>query len=281
MQASLKLVRNVSQILPKRFCSASSSKLINLTVDDKSGYATMELNRPPVNSLNLELLQSISEGLDQLNENRTRGLILTSTSDKVFCAGLDIMEMYKPDLERAGNFWRTLQDVWLKLYGSSFPTAAAINGHSPAGGCLLSLCCEYRVMLNNFTIGLNETRLGIIAPTWFQASMLNVLSRRETELALTLGKMFTTDEAFKKGLVDECANSKDEAIQKCVGFLDQFRKISPEARSITKQALRANDIKALDENRDQDVQLFLFTIQQKKVQKGLEMYLESLKKKSS
>lgn len=37
------------------------------------------------------------------------------------------MEMYKPDLKRAELFWTTLQDVWLKLFGSNFITAAAIN----------------------------------------------------------------------------------------------------------------------------------------------------------
>ena len=36
------------------------------------------------------------------------------------------------------------------------------------GGCLLAMSCEYRVMLPKFTIGLNETQLGIVAPTWFQ-----------------------------------------------------------------------------------------------------------------
>lgn len=105
--------------------------------------------------------------------------------------------MYKPDETRLREFWTTLQDVWLKLYGSSFPTAAAINGHSPAGGCLLSMCCEYRVMLPKFTIGLNETQLGIVAPSWFQASMKNILPPRVTEMALTLGTMFTTEEALK------------------------------------------------------------------------------------
>ncbi|XP_063702382.1 enoyl-CoA delta isomerase 1, mitochondrial-like [Culicoides brevitarsis] len=279
MQSSLKLIRAV-QLLPKRLYGSSSGSLVNLTVDDKTGYATMELNRPPVNSLNLELLQSIDKSLDQLNENRTRGLILTSSSSSVFSAGLDIMEMYKPNVERAGQFWRTLQDVWMKLFGATYPTAAAINGHSPAGGCLLAMCCEYRVMLPKFTIGLNETRLGIVAPTWFQATMLNVLSRKEAERALTLGTMFTTEEALKNGLVDETAASKQEAIEKCVAFLDQFKKVSGEARAITKQALRAEPIRVLDENRDQDVDLFLFTIQQKKVQKGLEAYLEALKKKS-
>jgi 3,2-trans-enoyl-CoA isomerase len=83
------------------------------------------------------------------------------------------MEMYKPKEERLRQFWTALQDVWLKLYGSSFPTAAAITGHSPAGGCLLALSCEYRVMLPNFTIGLNETKLGIVAPSWFMARFNN------------------------------------------------------------------------------------------------------------
>lgn len=118
------------------------------------------------------------------------------SSNTVFSAGLDIMEMFKPDETRLREFWTTLQDVWLKLYGSSFPTAAAINGHSPAGGCLLSMCCEYRVMLPKFTIGLNETQLGIVAPSWFQATMKNILPPRTTEMALTLGTMFTTEEAL-------------------------------------------------------------------------------------
>lgn len=111
-------------------------------------------------------------------------MFFLKSSPTVFSSGLDIFEMYKPDPKRARDFWRTLQDCWLKLYGSPFPTAAAINGHAPAGGCLFSISCEYRVMLPNFTIGLNETKLGIVAPTWFQASMRNTISLRDA------GKLF-------------------------------------------------------------------------------------------
>ena len=59
--------------------------------------------------------------------------------------------------------------MWIQLYSYKLPAAAAITGHSPAGGCLLSLCCDYRVMQGpKFTIGLNETLLGIVAPFWFK-----------------------------------------------------------------------------------------------------------------
>ncbi|XP_058449512.1 enoyl-CoA delta isomerase 1, mitochondrial-like [Malaya genurostris] len=264
-----------------RSFSNAPDKLVVAEVDDKTGYATVTLNRPPVNSLNLELLTAISETLDDLQNNKSRGVILTSSSKTVFSAGLDIMEMYKPKPERLKAFWSTLQDVWFKLYGSPYPTVAAINGHAPAGGCLLSLCCEYRIMCPNYTIGLNETQLGIVAPSWFQAAMRNTISRRDAELALTLGTLFSTDEALKVGLIDEIASNKEEALAKAVGFLDRFKKVSAQARSMTKQALRSKDIMELEDNRSQDIDLFVYAVTQPKVQQSLELYLAALKKKSA
>ncbi|XP_062551345.1 enoyl-CoA delta isomerase 1, mitochondrial-like [Armigeres subalbatus] len=280
LQSVVRSVTRLSVAGSRSYCNASD-KLVLTEVNDKTGYATVTLNRPPVNSLNLELLTAISAALDDLLNNKSRGMILTSSSKSVFSAGLDIMEMYKPKQERMKEFWTTLQDVWFKLYGSPFPTVAAINGHSPAGGCLLAMCCEYRIMLPNFSIGLNETQLGIVAPTWFQATMRNTLSRRDAELALTLGTLFNTEEALKVGMIDEIAANKEEAIAKATGFLDRFKKISPQARSMTKQALRSKDIMELEDNRSQDVDLFCFAVSQPKVQKGLEIYLESLKKKAA
>lgn len=134
-------------------------------------------------------------------------------------------------------------------------------------------------MLPNFTIGLNETQLGILPPSWFQASMRNVLSTRHAESALTLGTMFTTDEAHKIGLIDEIATDKADALARCETFLSKFAKISPQARAMTKQIFRGKELVALEKNREEDVQWFLASCSDPKVQKGLELYLESMKKK--
>lgn len=59
------------------------------------------------------------------------------------------------------------------------------------------MSCEYRVMVEGkYTIGLNETALGIVAPTWFQNTMKNTISPRKAEMALTLGTLFPVDEAL-------------------------------------------------------------------------------------
>lgn len=81
------------------------------------------------------------------------------------------------------------------------------------------------------------------------------------------------------GLIDEIAIDKVEAIEKCDNFLMQFKKVSPMARAITKQSFRKKDLEELENTRDQDLQLFLFAISQPAVQKGLEAYIQSLKKK--
>ncbi|XP_037974559.2 enoyl-CoA delta isomerase 1, mitochondrial [Plutella xylostella] len=263
-----------------RQMSASAGPLVDVAVDN-AGVATVTMQRLPVNSLNLDLLTEMNKTLDDLAKNKTRGMILTSASPTVFSAGLDIMEMYNPDFKRAETFWNTLQDVWLKLFGSGYPTAAAINGHAPAGGCLLALSCEYRVMATGkFTIGLNETALGIVAPTWFIDSMCNTISSREAEFALTTGRMFSVDEALKTGLIDETAADKAGTIEKCRGFIKKFERISPMARAATKQKIREIPLRKLMQNRQKDTEEFLNYLKNPMVQKGLEMYIASLKQKA-
>ncbi|XP_032520654.2 enoyl-CoA delta isomerase 1, mitochondrial-like [Danaus plexippus] len=266
--------------LPQTRALSTQGPLVDLKVDN-AGVAVMTLQRPPVNSLNLDLLKEMSKSLDEIAKNKSKAMILTSASPKVFSAGLDIMEMYKPDLKRVEEFWTTLQEVWFKLFGSNFITAAAINGHAPAGGCLLAMCCEYRVMTGgNFSIGLNETALGIVAPNWFMDTMTNTIPVREAEYALTTARMFNVEEALKVGLIDEVATDKDDAIAKCKGFIGKFDRIPALARSITKLKMRQAAIKRLQDGRREDLNEFLQFVQNPKIQKSLEMYIQSLKKKA-
>lgn len=73
------IFRRAANIAKRGLSTASpTNNLINLTVNDSTGIATLELNRPPVNSLNTPLLQDISAALDDVSKNRSKGLILTS-----------------------------------------------------------------------------------------------------------------------------------------------------------------------------------------------------------
>ncbi|XP_016928831.3 enoyl-CoA delta isomerase 1, mitochondrial isoform X2 [Drosophila suzukii] len=272
------LLRLVARGGPKRLMS-TATKLTTVEVNDKTGIATLTMNRPPVNSQNVQLLEDLQKSITEIENNKSRGLILTSAMSNVFSAGLDIHEMYNTNEERLRIVWTELQNAWIALYGSSLPTAAAINGHAPAGGCLLATACEYRVMVPNCRIGLNETQLGIIAPKWLMSGFLNVLPKRVAERALTQGRMFTTQEAFEVGLVDEIANSKEEALEKCSAFIGSFAKVNSLARGLTKLQFRAENIKEFEKIREKDVANFIALASRPEIQKDMGIYLENLKKK--
>lgn len=241
------------------------------------------MQSPPVNSLSLDFLTEMCINLEKLEMDKScRGLIITSGQPKVFSAGLDILEMYGKSPERCGEFWRAVQEMWLKVYGSNLVTIAAINGSSPAGGCLLSLTCDYRIMVDNprFSIGLNETMLGIVAPFWFKDTMVNTVGHRHTEMGLELGLLYKPAEALKIGLVDQLV-PEDQVLSSAVQTMTKWLAIPEHARQLSKSMLRKPTIDKLTSNREADIQNFVKFITKDSVQKSLRTYLEMLKKRKS
>jgi 3,2-trans-enoyl-CoA isomerase len=193
--------------------------------------------------------------------------------------GFDVREFNSSDENRLREFWTVAQDCWLKLYGSYYPTAAAINGHNPAGGCFFSMSCEYRVMVPKSKIGLSGARLGIAMPLPIILAMQSVLTPRNTELAITSGTLFTTEEALSIGLIDEIAEDKTDAIRKCVAFLDRFKKIPPNARASTKLVLRKKHLDEIANNRKRDVDEFVAAVTSPEAKQSFEFFLDPSKKK--
>uniref|UniRef100_A0A8D8FEH3 Enoyl-CoA delta isomerase 1, mitochondrial n=1 Tax=Culex pipiens TaxID=7175 RepID=A0A8D8FEH3_CULPI len=209
-------------------------------------------------------------------------MILTSKfSNKVFCAGLELTEMVNPNPEQFRVFWTSLQDTWMKLYGTSFPTVAVINGHAPAGGCMLSLACEYRVMQPNFSIGLNETVLGLPVPRWLQTTMSKVIGERLSEIACTTGKLYSAEQALKMGMIDELVPNQDEGISQAVAFLDSFKNMIPVVRDKTKLELRKLNIDDFQNYRQAELDFVTKHVTSSEFQNVLVGYLQSLKNRKS
>eukprot|EP00123_Amoebidium_parasiticum_P001501 comp12607_c0_seq1/m.7643 comp12607_c0_seq1/g.7643 ORF comp12607_c0_seq1/g.7643 comp12607_c0_seq1/m.7643 type:complete len:288 (-) comp12607_c0_seq1:549-1412(-) len=244
------------------------------------GVASINLNRKPVNSFNTQLLTEMVDALNEVEADKSvRAVVVGSKQGSVFSAGLDLLEMYQPDPARIRSFWTAVQEQWLRFYGSNLPLIAAINGHAPAGGCMLALTCDYRIMAEGkYAIGLNETQLGIVAPGFFIDTMVNTVGHRHSERLLQLGQMVPSSQALSIGLVDEVVPQSD-VMHRAVDTAKQWAKIDANARSITKRLLRQPTLDRLRANREKDLNTFVAAVTDEKVQKGLGRYLESLKKK--
>uniref|UniRef100_A0A1I8Q897 Enoyl-CoA delta isomerase 1, mitochondrial n=1 Tax=Stomoxys calcitrans TaxID=35570 RepID=A0A1I8Q897_STOCA len=279
----MKVLRQIFNNLPIRpikqnWRCLSSLPVIDVKVD-KKGIATLNMNKPPVNVLSTDMLLMLKSEIKELEKNKCRGLILTSANKSVFSAGLDLKELYKPDEQRLREYYALFQETWLAWYGAEMPTAALINGHAPAGGCVISTCCDYRVMLPNFTIGVNEVQFGVIIPIYVQASVSSVLPKRIAEIALTQGKLYTSAEALQVGFVDELADTKQQGLDKCLKYLAAFEKVTPKAATLTKLQFRARDLEEFHRERKRDLDKFVKNVTDEETQQVIGEYVDSLHNK--
>jgi enoyl-CoA hydratase/carnithine racemase len=217
--------------------------------------AEIRLARPPVNALDPALCTAIRDALGSAIGSGARGIVLAG-GPAVFSAGLDVPYLMARGADRDAllHAWEAFFGAARALAASPVPVAAAIAGHAPAGGCVLALCCDYRVMARAsdgdkaFRIGLNETQVGLVAPEGIQALLRRVVGPHRAERLLVGGLMPTTEEAHAIGLVDEIAdvgNTTDRAIE----WLRTLTALPREPMQQTRAIARADVIDALHPRR--------------------------------
>ncbi|XP_076998264.1 enoyl-CoA delta isomerase 1, mitochondrial [Tamandua tetradactyla] len=255
-----------------------ASQKVLVETDAGAGVAVMRLRSPPVNSLSLELLTELLISLEKLENDKTcRGAIITSDCPGIFSAGLDLGEICGRSPAHYTEYWKALQELWLRLYLSRMALVAAINGHCPAGGCLIALSCDHRILADNpkYCIGLNETLLGIITPFWLQDLLVNTVGHRAAERALQLGLLFPPADALRVGLVDQVA-PEDQVQAAALSAVGRWTAIPDAARQLTKGMMRRPMAERLLKQRDADVQNFVDFISRDSTQKALQAYMQAL-----
>lgn len=177
-------------------------KTIEVTVKDH--LAIITLNRGKSNSLNREMVTELTDMLNNIENDQTiRGVMITGR-ENFFSAGLDLIELYDYNEADAKSFWHLFLNFTAKITAFKKPMVAAINGHSPAGGCVIALACDARVMAEGkYIIGLNEVPVGIIVPNCIFSLYSFWLGQANASRSLLEGKLFNPEEALAIGLVDE------------------------------------------------------------------------------
>jgi enoyl-CoA hydratase len=167
----------------------------------------LRLNGGKANAMTPEVLDQLERLVDGFEASQARAAVLIGY-ERFFSAGLALPLLI--DLERPAmkQFIERFGEVMLRVFRCPRPIVAAINGHAIAGGCVLALQCDWRVMtsLPEARIGLNETQLGIGLPS----SVLEPLKLAVPASSLVPiayeGQLYTPERALGLGLVHELAS---------------------------------------------------------------------------
>jgi Delta3-Delta2-enoyl-CoA isomerase len=174
-----------------------------LTADGAGGdtcIRVIKLARPPVNALNGALIRGLIAAIEAAGDARA---IVIAGQPGLFSAGLDVPGMLSLDREALITMFADLWRVQRAVATSAVPIVFAITGHCPAGGTVLAINGDYRVMAQGeFRLGLNEVQVGLFPGPPIHEAFRRLVGGHAGQL-LTRGALIDPAAALRIGLVDE------------------------------------------------------------------------------
>ncbi len=220
-----------------------------LEIIDHGPVREIRLARPPANALNAALLNALGEALDTAAAEA--GAVVVSGAPGMFSAGLDVPGILDLDRPAFTALWNRFVGVHRTIALMPVPTVFALTGHAPAGGILLSLFGDYRIMPEGpYKTGLNEIRIGLFVPDPPYSALVRLVGNRAAEELIVSGEMITADKAAQIGLVDELAPSPADVVTRAIQWCREHLEYPPQAMRATRNMTRA-DLHALFDVEDE------------------------------
>lgn len=210
--------------------------MIHRELDQEIGI--LRLDRPPMNALDLELLEEIDDALREAEASSARALILTGTGP-AFSAGADLFSVLEEGPEYVEPASRALPGVFSRLFQFPRPVVAALNGHAIAGGAILTWASDYRIAADaDLRIGVTELAVGVPYPTWALEIVRFAVAPHVLQEVVYLARNYPPRAALEKGLIDEVVDTV-AMMDRAVEVAERLARIPTETFSLTKRALRA------------------------------------------
>ena len=228
-----------------------------LRIERDGEHAVLRLDKARGNAIDETLAAELVRAAGVLErDDQVRGVLLASAHPKLFCPGLDLVALAGRDRAAMRSFMLSFaHGVWA-LYGFSKPVVAAINGAAVAGGCILALTADHRLLRRGAAIGLNEVKIGVPLP-WSVTVLLrsSVCATALGRIAL-LGRNFSDEAAVSAGLVHEVREAEGfEAA--CLARLVEFTEKDALALSTTKRWLREPVLREMRAHEAERAEVFL------------------------
>ncbi|MBS0557206.1 MAG: enoyl-CoA hydratase/isomerase family protein [Proteobacteria bacterium] len=204
----------------------------------------LRMARPPVNALNPDLVRALRSAVEEADAMGARGIVLSGRAG-MFSAGLDVPELLQIDRAALVAFWQEFFGLCAALAASPIPIVAAMGGHSPAGGAVLSIFCDYRIMARSvdpakpYRIGLNEVQVGLSVPDVIQCALRRLVGTYRAERMVVAGQMLDPEQALAIGLVDELS-AADDVVPRALAWLGNLLKLPPQAMAATRGLARSD-----------------------------------------
>lgn len=179
----------------------------NVQLERDGSLLILTLARGKANALNSALVEELYGALSvAVQDDSVRGLVLASDRPRFFSSGFDIREVFQYDRARMKSFFGRFIDLYETLNRFPKPVVAALSGHTFAGGAVLAIACDFRIMAEgDYGFALNEIKLGLALTPGIRRMAIAAVGIVHAPEMLLLGEPVTPARALEIGLVCELA----------------------------------------------------------------------------
>lgn len=250
-----------------------------LQLEKRNDYGLLTIDRGRSNPMNLTMIQEIIEVLKTLkHDDSVKGLIIAG-KENFYSAGLDLPEIMTYDREKTRALWKGFMDMIVELVAFPKPLIAAITGHAPAGGCIIAISCDYRIMAGGeYKIGLNEVPVGIVVPEHIFELYAFWIGRHRAYQFLLEGRLMKPQQASDVGMVDVIV-PEGQVLEAAERKMKQYLKFDQETWSKSKMNLKKGLIESVSDYDDELIDRVVEHWYQDKTQEILNGFVALLKKK--
>jgi cyclohexa-1,5-dienecarbonyl-CoA hydratase len=199
----------------------------------RDGVGRITLNRPPVNVLNIAMMEEIQAALRRAQAATDTRAIVFAAAGRMFSAGVDIAE-HTPDLME--RMLSAFHGIFRLMAEGEVPTLAVVQGHALGGGCELACGCDLIVAAQGAKFGQPEIAVGVFPPVAAALFPQLIGGRRVAELIFT-GEAIPAEEAHRIGLINAVA-APDQLAAEAERLIARLAEKSAPVLRMAKRALR-------------------------------------------
>jgi enoyl-CoA hydratase len=205
--------------------------------EERGAVAVIRMVRGKANALSAELVTALLDALDRLERGPARAGVFTGQGS-AFCAGVDLPALVEGGPDSVRRFLPLFARLLERLAAFPLPLVAAVNGHAIAGGAMLVLTADQRLLARGTArIGLTEVKVGVVFSTRAMEIARFATPPQHLATLLLTGRTWPPDEALARGLVDELVEP-ERLLDRACEVASELGAISPAVFAATKLALR-------------------------------------------
>lgn len=245
---------------------------------DHDGILELNMARPPVNALSPDYVRLLIEALTTAPREGAQAIVLSGRPG-LFSAGLDVPALLALDEPAIYEFWKDFINLLGAIACSPIPVAAAITGNSPAGGAVMSIYCDYRVMAEgDYRIGVNEVQVGLPLPPIVHAALVRQVGPRHAERLGAGGLLLAPEDALAVGLVDRIT-PVDQVVPCALAWCRHMVELPPDAMRMTRDMVRADLVELFKHIGENDYRMMTDAWYGAETQATMRALVERLKQK--